>query len=73
MHCLSVQVRTARRAERTALRREAVLKAANVLLATVAPTLVSLSTFSALALSGAPLHASTVFASPALFNLLPCM
>ena len=36
----------------------------------VAPTLVSLATFACLTLGGAPLHASTVFASLALFNLL---
>ena len=61
---------SARHAEQAALRREALLKAANIILVTVAPTLVSLATFACVAFSGISLHASTVFASLALFNLL---
>ena len=41
-----------------------------MMLVTIAPTLVSLCTFTALALSGGALHASTVFSSIALFNAL---
>ena len=41
-----------------------------MLLVTLAPTLVSLCTFATLSLTGGTLHASTVFASLALFNLL---
>ena len=61
---------SARHAEQAALRWEAWLKAANIILVTVAPTLVSLATFACVAFSGISLHASTVFASLALFNLL---
>ena len=61
---------SARHAEQAALRWEAWLKAANIILVTVAPTLVSLATFACVAFLGIPLHASTVFASLALFNLL---
>ncbi|KAL3926845.1 MAG: hypothetical protein SGPRY_003110, partial [Prymnesium sp.] len=60
----------ARKREMWALRREAALKAANLLLVTMAPTLVSLCSFTALALSGVALEPSTVFSSLALFNSL---
>jgi len=65
-----VEISSARQLERAALRREGLLKATNVLLVTLAPTLVSLCTFATLSLTGGTLHASTVFASLALFNLL---
>ena len=60
----------ARRAELRLLRLESLVKSLNMMLVTIAPTLVSLCTFTALALSGGALHASTVFSSIALFNAL---
>ena len=67
--CIS-EILAARAVERAAMQREALIRAANVLFVTIAPTLVSLASFTMLAASGEPLHASTVFASLALFNLL---
>ena len=64
------EVNAAREVETRALRRESLLKATNILLATLAPTLVSLCTFSVYALQGEQLHGATVFASLTLFNLL---
>ena len=60
----------ARRAELRLMRLESLVKSLNMMLVTIAPTLVSLCTFTALALSGGALHASTVFSSIALFNAL---
>ena len=66
------EVRAARVAERLALRREALLKALNIVLATLAPTLVSLCTFAVLTLSGQPLHASTVCCAQAAASSKAC-
>ncbi|CAE8628997.1 unnamed protein product, partial [Polarella glacialis] len=64
------EVQARRRVEVAVLRREAMLKACSVLLATLAPTAVSLSTFTALTLSGRPLYAPSVFGALALFNAM---
>ena len=50
------QVRATRTLELRALRNEATVKALNVMVVTIAPTLVSLTTFTALSASGTPLH-----------------
>ena len=63
-------MRATRTLELRALRNEATVKALNVMVVTIAPTLVSLTTFTALSASGTPLHAATVFSSLALFNAL---
>ena len=48
------QVRATRTLELRALRNEATVKALNVMVVTIAPTLVSLTTFTALSASGTP-------------------
>ena len=49
-------MRATRALELRALRNEATVKALNVMVVTIAPTLVSLTTFTALSASGTPLH-----------------
>lgn len=64
------EVAAARASELAALKGEARVKALSVLLATVAPTAVSLATFMVLALSGQRLYAPAVFSALALFNAM---
>ena len=52
------EVRATRALELRALRNEATVKALNVMVVTIAPTLVSLTTFTALSASGTPLHSA---------------
>lgn len=64
------EVGAARKLEVNALRREAMVKAINVMLVTIAPTAVSLATFTTLVLSGEPLRAPAVFSALTLFNVM---
>ena len=62
------EVGAARAGEMRALRREAAIRGVSVFLVTLAPTAVSVATFSARAALGAPPDPATVFAALVLFN-----
>lgn len=67
--CLE-EIQQTRLVELRALRWEAILKAMSSTLATIAPTMVSLTTFTVFAVFGGRLRASSVFSALALFNAM---